>query len=344
MQGCVCVRRLASKFLQKFKLVMLMNDCVVLGIDIAKLKFDACLVLPGQGSRRKVFSNDAAGFAELRVWVRDQSAVGPDVAVEATGSYWIELAEALHRIGWPVFLLNPAYVKAHGQSRGQRGKTDRIDAALIADFLQKHRQDCEPWQPLPAELEELRELMRLYNDVRGVAASLGQRGAGLRTAAARALQQEVTQMADQFAKRILKAAREHARRHVSLARPVENLQTIKGVGEISALTFVAELPRGRAARSVAAWAGVTPRPYESGASVRKRPKLCKQGSDYVRQSLYWPAVTALRCNPVMQEFARRLEKSGHNKMQRVGAAMHKLVRWASAIIHTGQPFDPARVS
>jgi transposase len=243
-----------------------------------------------------------------------------------------------------VYLLNPAYVKAHGQSRGQRGKTDRIDAALIADYLATHRPDCEPWQPLPSELEELRELMRLYNDVRGAAASLGQRRAGLRTSVARALQEQIAKTVKQFAQRILKAAREHARRHVSLARPVENLQTIKGVGEISALTFVAELPRGRAARSVAAWAGVTPRPYESGTSVRKRPKLCKQGSDYVRQSLYWPAVTALRCNPVMQEFARRLEKSGHNKMQRVGAAMHKLVRWASAIIHNGQPFDPARTS
>jgi transposase len=315
-----------------------MNEAsVFLGIDIAKAKFDACLCAPGQAPRQSSFRNDPSGFAALRQWV---GSVGPlRVGLEATGAYWMGLAHALHGLGWEVYVLNPAYVKAHGQACGQRHKTDRVDAALIADFMARH--ECEPWQPLPAELEELRELMRLYQDIVGVGAGLAQRREGLRTAGARALLEEITGLVQAFAQRVLRRAQEQARAHPELQKPVDSLRSIKGIGVVSALTLTAELPRGRSARSVACWAGVTPRFFESGTSVRRTPKICKQGSDYVRQMLYWPAITALRCNPAMQPFKERMAQSGHNKMQTIGGAMHKLLRWAVGVINSGQTFDPS---
>jgi transposase len=317
--------------------VMIMTDSFVLGIDVAKASFDAALrSTAGKVLRSKTFANNPEGFAQLRQWV---GPLCPALGLEATGSYWMSLAHQLHGWGWTVFLLNPAYVKNHARAQGQRHKTDRIDAALIADFVCAHQ--CEPWQPLPAELEELRELMRLYQDVTAMAASLAQRREGVRTTAASALLEEITKAVKAFAKRVLAQARAHAQAHASLQAPVACLESIPGVGAITALTLTAELPRGKASRSVACWAGLTPRFFESGESVRKRPRLSKQGSDYVRQILYWPAITALRCNPAMQIFAQRLQGSGHNKMQIIGAAMHKLLRWATALIHTRQNFNPA---
>lgn len=311
----------------------------ILGIDIAKVKFDVCLRLASGQSRQNTFSNDPAGFALLEDWLRPYALDQLQVGLEATGAYWMNLAQHLHQQGWTVCVLNPAYVKAHGQARGQRSKTDRVDARLIADYLAKY--PAEPWQPLPEELEQLRELMRFYSDVTTLKASAGQRAEGLRTALARDLQAQLTRLLQDFARKVLQAAKTQAARHPSLSQPVKLLTGIKGIGEITALVLTAELPRGRSARSVAGWAGVTPRQYESGQSVHRRPKMSKQGNDYVRQALYWPSITALRCNPAMQPFAQRLAASGHNKMQIIGAAMHKLLRWAVAIIDTEKPFEPS---
>lgn len=314
-----------------------MKQFAILGIDIAKAKFDVCLHLAQGGFRRQSFPNNLEGFVELRHWLRAHQAGPLRVGIEATGCYWMSLAHELHAQGWVVYLLNPAYVKAYAQSEGRRSKTDRVDAQIIARYVATH--DCEPWAPLPAELAELRELMRLYADITAVAAAVGQRQEALRTASARKLQAEITAALKEFARRVLKTAQCHARQHSSLARPVECLESIQGIGLVTALVLTAELPRDHAARSVAGWAGVTPRHFESGESVYRRPKLCKQGSDYVRHCLYWPAITALRCNPAMQCFARRLQAAGLNKMQIVGAAMHKLLRWAVGVMHSAKPFD-----
>lgn len=316
-----------------------MKPMAIVGIDIAKAKFDVCLQLAQGGLRHHSFPNNAEGFVQLRHWLQVHQAGPLRVGIEATGCYWVSLAHQLHAEGQVVYLLNPAYVKAHAQSQGRRSKTDRADAQIIGDYLATH--DCEPWAPLPAELEELRELMRLYADVTAVAASVGQRQEALRTATARKLQAEIAAALKEFARRVLKTAQIHVRQHSTLARPVECLQTIQGIGPVTALVLTAELPRHHAARSVAGWAGVTPRQFESGQSVHRRPKLCKQGSDYVRHCLYWPAITALRCNPAMQCFARRLQAAGLNKMQIIGAAMHKLLRWAVGVMHSAKPFDPA---
>jgi transposase len=99
-------------------------------------------------------------------------------AMEATGPYWVALAHWFYEQHWPVYVINPAYIKAHGQSKGSRTKTDRSDARLIADYLASHQ--AELWQPLPAELEALRELTRLYADVTSLAVSASQRAEGLR--------------------------------------------------------------------------------------------------------------------------------------------------------------------
>ena len=311
-----------------------------LGVDMAKNKFDAALCLDTGVIYQHTFTNDLAGFAELIVWLEARLKNAKLlVGIEATGSYWTALAVKLHAQGYRVSILNPAYVKAHGQSQGLRTKTDRVDARLIADYLSKNH--CECWEPLAPELEELRELMRFHADVVQLTVAATQRAEGLRTAAVRRLQHELTRWLEDFGKRVLAAARTHTRQHDSLKRVVQCLDSVPGIGELTALRLASELPRGRSARSVSAWAGLTPRQHVSGTSVHRPARLCKQGSDYVRTSLYWPAVTALRCCPAMQAFGKRLAEAGLEPMQIVAAAMHKLMRWSVGALNSGKHFDPS---
>jgi transposase len=94
------------------------------------------------------------------------------------------------------------------------------------------------------------------------------------------------------------------------------------------------------AREVAAFAGLVPRLRESGTSVRGRARLSKTGTPRIRRSLYFPAVTALRCNPVIRAWARGLRERGKCEMQIIGAVMRKLIHLAYGVLKSGKPYDP----
>src|SRR5262245_20907853 len=59
----------------------------VLGIDIAKAKFQVSLLWADGRRRRKAFANTAAGCAELLSWLQRQDASRVHACLEATGTY-----------------------------------------------------------------------------------------------------------------------------------------------------------------------------------------------------------------------------------------------------------------
>jgi len=99
-----------------------------LGIDVAKLKFDACLSRPDSKLRHKSFPNSPAGFAQLAAWLARHGAAQVQACLEATGTYSEALALHLHGAGHRVSILNPAVIKAYAESRLTRTKTDKVDA------------------------------------------------------------------------------------------------------------------------------------------------------------------------------------------------------------------------
>jgi transposase len=129
----------------------------VLGIDIAKLKFDAVL-LCGDSKRHKVFTNTEAGFDSLKAWLQAHGAADAHVCMEATGAYGDDLALFLHAAGFVISIVNPLRVKAFGQSELVRGKTDKADAGVIARFCRA--QTPQPWSPPSPALRALRALVR----------------------------------------------------------------------------------------------------------------------------------------------------------------------------------------
>lgn len=105
-----------------------------LGLDVAKLKFNACLLRADGKPRHQVFPNNPDGFAQLSDWLNKQGDVQVHACLEATGTYGDALATYLHGQEHRVSVVNPAAIKAYAQSRLSRTKTDRVDAALIAGF------------------------------------------------------------------------------------------------------------------------------------------------------------------------------------------------------------------
>jgi transposase len=129
----------------------------ILGIDIAKYKFDVALILNGK-FKNKVFDNTPTGFIALNDWLHAHHISHLHACMEATGIYWQALATHLADAQHQVSVVNPAQISAYAKSVLQRGKTDVQDARLIARFCERERPAL--WQPAPANQRELLQLVR----------------------------------------------------------------------------------------------------------------------------------------------------------------------------------------
>jgi transposase len=123
---------------------------------------------------------------------------------------------------------------------------------------------------------------------------------------------------------------------------------ITGIGELTAPKLVSyEIGKFETVRALIAFAGLNPVVTTSGQSVRRKSRLSKIGNARLRQALYMPAVSAMRFNPLLTQFAQfaqRLTQAGLCKMQIVGAVMRKLLVLAFGVLKTGKPFDPEFVT
>ena len=318
------------------------------GIDVSKDTLDACLLpAPGGKARGRAFANDAAGHAALAAWA-DEGSAGAAVGfcLESTGAYGEALATSLADAGRHVAVVNPARVKYAGLMRGQGNKTDRADAKLIAEYA--HRERPAAWQPPRPQVRELQALSRRRDDLRRLAAGEKTRLAtpGLSDAVRTSLARVVAFLAEEADRLQAQAdAVVAADEHLRASR--ELLRTIPGVGPVAATAILAELPdpaRFATAQQAAAYAGLAPREYRSGTSVKKRTRLSKAGNARLRKALDLPALTATRFNPLVAAFYERLVTAGKPKMAAIGACMRKLLMIAYGVLKSRTPFDPAKGS
>jgi transposase len=315
---------------------------VVLGVDIAKLKFDVCLVKENQKVKHKVFVNTKHGFEQLVAWLNSHQVGSLHICLEATGSYGEALALFLHEAGYRVSVVNPAAVKAFAASRLTRTKTDKVDAELIARFCLA--QQPQAWTPPASEVRQLQALVRrLESLVEMRVAEENRLSSGIIVDVVRhSLEEHIAYLREQI-KQTEKMIREHINNHPDLKEQSELLDSIPGIGQTTAALLLAEIvniKQYKSARQVAAYAGLVPRERRSGSSVRGRVQLSKIGNARLRKALYFPAMTALRCSSFFQQWASGMRERGKCKMAVIGAAMRKLLHLAFGVLKTGKPFDP----
>lgn len=313
---------------------------MAVGLDIAKHDFQAAVPGPDGGYRVRRFDQGKAGIQALRAWLKRQDALDAPIGLEATGVYSEPVAEALHEAGHRVSVINPARIKAYGRSELQRAKTDRVDAKLIARFVAAQRPAL--WAPPPAAV---RELQALHQRLIALETMASQEHNRLETTAP-AMQASIHRVRatlheeiDQLRRRI----RAHIRAHRCLRRPARLLRSIPGVGDTVILEVLVRLPQIQRCRNVRAWvafAGVDPRAFESGTSIRGRAQISKRGDARLRQVLYMPSLSAIQHNPVIRAFTDRLDEKGKNGKVIACAAMRKLLHLIYGVLNSEKPFDP----
>ena len=310
-----------------------------LGIDISKDSFHLELSI-NEKLRHRKFANRKEGFIELCAWLVKHKASQVHACLEATGPYSEDLALYLHQQGHTVSIVNPAQIKAFGQSELLRNKDDRPDAGLIRRFCEKQRPAA--WMPPPAHLRELQALTRHIENLIETRQQQLNRLEGAKTKGViKSLRKLVTYLDSEIA-RTEKQIQDHVDNHPDLKQQSQLLESIPGIGKRTAAKLLAEIEdiaRYKSARQVAAYAGLTPRNYRSGTS-RGKTRLSKTGNARVRKALFLPAMTAKRYNPIVRSFCQRLASHGKNKMEVIGAAMRKLIHIAFGVLKSGKQFDP----
>lgn len=313
------------------------------GIDVSKDTLDACLLHPDGTARARAFPNAPTGFAALATWA-DRHAGGHPLhfGMEATGPYSAALAAHLHAVGRLVSVVNPTRIRHAGLMRGRGNKTDTADAKLIAEYTLRERPPA--WQPPPPEVQELQALVRRADELVELAArEKGRLASPALSGAARKSVERTVRWLEREAGKVRAAADAVVAASERLAADRRLLESIPGVGRQTATTVLAELPavdRLPSAQSAAAYCGLAPREFRSGTSVKRRTRLSKAGNARLRKGLFLPTQTAVRFNPLLARFFRRLVDAGKPKMQAIGACMRKLIMLCYGVLKNRAPFDP----
>ena len=316
----------------------------VLGIDIAKLTFDATLLTASGEQHHRSFPNSPQGFKELERWLGQHHLTKLHACMEATNVYWEALARWLHAQGHTVSVVNPARIKGFAQATMQRNKTDKLDSMVIAAFCRSHQPSA--WEPMNDAQQRLRALVRHREDL---LQTQGQQQNRLRDTSdplVRASLEALLSSISEQLKLVERSIKEHLAAHEELRSNLKLLTTIVGIATITAAKLLAEygeLAEYESAKAAAADAGLTPSHFQSGTSVRRRSKLSKMGKAEVRAALYWPAITAMDRCPAFRAFAQRLAARGKTKKVIIGAVMRKLVHVAYGVLKHRKPYDPAKV-
>jgi transposase len=316
------------------------------GIDVSKASLEVVLLAedPASSVSRSI-PNTEDGFDKLREWMGREVEVDWDkihVCLEASGGYERPVARYLHEQNLTVSVVNPRRTSAYADSRLNRSKTDPVDARLLARFCQ--REEPSSWQPASSEQKDLKDMTRgleqLKKERDRLKNQIGRSENPTVTGSLESVLESVNEQIDQLEE----AIDEHVQSCRAIAQKQELLETIPGIGSATAALVLAELgdhQRFESARQAAAYAGLTPAHHESGSSVHRKPRLSKVGSSRLRKALYFPAISALRCNAAIKALGDRLAERGKEKMVIIGAAMRKLLHICYGVLKNQSSFDPS---
>lgn len=301
-----------------------------IGIDVSKAYLD--IFDPAAG-----FARIANTAVSIRTWLAGLD-TDRKLIFEATGHYDLTLRTCLDAAGCVYSRINPLKARRYAQATGRLAKTDRIDAALLAEIGARLAPHCH--RPVEPARERLGELGRRRDQL------ISQR------AAERTRLKENTQ-ADSCVRESLQAhldwldtaietieAEIDARiaRDDRLRDQAALLQSVPGVGPQTASILLALMPElgQRKPGSVAALAGLAP--YNCDSGTLRGQRHIQGGRARVRKAVYMAALIASRFNPRLKPVYQRLLDAGKPKKLALTALARKLLVMLNAILRDNQPF------
>ena len=304
-----------------------------IGIDISKALLDVASYPDGEICQ---FTNNIKGYLKLAKWLATMNL--SCITFEATGVYHRKLERFLGERGLPFARINPRQARYFAEAFGKLAKTDRIDALMLARFgeLLKPRQGESKSQTLETICELVSSRRALVRDRTAIKNRLHNLQTPLLK---RQAKQRLHQIENQM-EAIDTECRALSEADEALARRLDILLSIPGLGEVTAFTLLAEMPElgSMNKRQTAALAGLAPVTRQSG--TWKDKSFIRGGRANLRHALYMPALVAIRFN---EEFKRKYQamteargKDAKPAKVAITAIMRRLIVMANALLRDGR--------
>ena len=307
------------------------------GIDVSKAHLDVATRPEGHDVR---LPNTPEGIASLVDRLRTLAPAL--VLLEATGGLERPLGVALAEAGLPVRIVEPGRVRHFARSIGQHAKTDAIDARVLAHYAEAVRPEA---RALPDEATyHLRALLDRRRQLVANRVAEQNRLHQHPTAAVRAdIEAHIAYLSGQV-DRLDAAASEAIAAQEGWRLRDEVLRSVPGVGAQTSRTLLGSLPElGRlTGKEVASLAGLAPRARDSG-TVRGARTIFG-GRAEVRTALYMASLSAMRSNPELRAFYRRLKAAGKAAKLALTAVSRKLLTILNAMVRDMTPWEPKKTA
>ncbi len=305
------------------------------GIDICKERLEVAV----RGSRMAkpafhVSNTDGGCKSLVAKLVRHEVA---KVVLEATGGYERKVRGYLGEAGIPVTVLNPQRARAFAQFKGKLSKTDKVDAATLAEIAE--RGELDPTPPPDVHLERLTALVTRREQVVGMLTMEKNRLGRGSEATKPWIKQNVAALSDQL-KQLNGEITATVKGNPAWHENDRLLQSVKGIGPVTSAAILAHLPEiGKIShKKLAALVGVAPFAADSGS--RSGVRFIRGGRANVRHALYMAAISACRAEGPVKSFYLRLLQHGKPQKVAIVASLHKLLRMANAVVRKRQMWDP----
>jgi transposase len=312
------------------------SDKVFIGVDISQDSLDMVAYPTGQIWQYK---NSKGGITKAIAKLRGLEL--KLIVMEATGGLEKPLCEALFQAGLPAAIVNPRRIRDFGRSMGILAKTDKLDAKVMAYFAAK----IEP-APRPIQDEASQKLENLLTRRSQISDMIVAEKHRLKQGRDRILQKHIqghVKWLDSELKDLEKELKDSIQQNPNFAEKVKLYKSMPGVGDNLSYNLVANLGElGHLnQREIAALVGVAPLNRDSGKQRGRR--MIWGGRATVRKAFYMPALSAIRCNPVIRDLYQRLIAKGKLKKVALVACMHKMLTILNSMVKNNTSWNYVEV-
>ena len=320
----------------------------IIGIDVSKGTFDAYLYFSAKHSK---FNNEFTGFTSLMQWMEEKSLAqrGERLFVfEHTGVYSESLAKFLSAQDETFSIVSGLEVK---RSIGiKRGKSDKIDARVLAEYGYRFQDKLEPTELASENLRGLKKLLSQRDHYTKQLVEIKNRIKNLEEGKEKldsieekilARDKEFLEQIKELIKDIDAQIEELLRSDEQLRALLELIQTVPGIGRWTALyliVYTEDFKKFKTWRKFASYVGIAPFPYSSGTSIKGKTKVSHLANRQLKSKLYFAAITAIRIDTELKKYYQRKLEEGKSSMSVLNAVKNKIIARVFAVVKRRTPY------